>query len=98
MTRRIDTLENLCSDLMSSRTFEAFPIELLQSSKSKWSSTVELSESIGIDLHLDRDIISDLYVVWLDHPTGDSDYALIVFYDFETKWTMGAEFNRSRSQ
>ena len=38
----------------------------------------------------------DLFATWLSDPTADEAYAVILFYDDESKWGMADHYNRGR--
>ncbi len=89
-------LENLCCDLVSQRDFEPLLAQLFVKDSSQWTPLMSLAQSSSIDLSHFADIASQLYIVWLSHPTGGSGYAVVIFYDFDSKWTKGADYNRVR--
>jgi hypothetical protein len=43
-----------------------------------------------------RDLKPDLFAAWLADPLGDDGYAVILFYEEESLWTMAARYNRQR--
>ncbi|MCC9606232.1 hypothetical protein LOC68_18905 [Blastopirellula sp. JC732] len=91
-------LENLCCDLVSERRYEPFLIQLLRTDAGHWQRVLDLAQRSGIDLSQFRDLMMELSVVWLNHPTGDPSYVAILFYDFDSKWTKGADYNFVRVQ
>jgi hypothetical protein len=38
----------------------------------------------------------ELFTTWLPDPMGHDAYAVILFYDDESKWSMAAHYNRGR--
>jgi hypothetical protein len=38
----------------------------------------------------------ELFATWLADPMADEAYAVILFYDDESKWSMAAHYNRRR--
>jgi hypothetical protein len=87
-------LNNFCSDLVGSKRWEAFPMHLLKGKRvAEWVRVREVCLDAGLNV---GDVKSDLFASWLPEPTGDEDYALILFYDEESMWTMAARYNRQR--
>jgi hypothetical protein len=84
---------NACGDLVSLKKFEAFPRQLLRGPCKEWIGVGELCRQAGVDA---GDITPGLFVIWLPDPTGNESYAVVIFYDDETKWTMAAHYNRTR--
>lgn len=87
-------LNNFCADLVSLKRWEAFPLHLLTGKReAEWVCVRELCLQAGLDV---RDLKSDLFTAWLPNPAGDEGYAVILFYDEESMWTMAARYNRQR--
>jgi hypothetical protein len=87
-------LNNFCADLVGLKQWEAFPVHLLRDKRTaEWIRVRELCLQNGLDV---GDLKLDLFAAWLPEPTGDEDYALILFYDEESMWTMAARYNRQR--
>jgi hypothetical protein len=86
-------INNLCADLVSLKKWEAFPLHLLtQQQAGEWSGVQEVCEHLGL---APGDLTPDLFAAWLPDPTGDEDYALVIFYNHEFGWSMPAHFNRA---
>ncbi len=89
-------LSNSCADLVTLKTREAFPVHLLTGNRAgEWIRVQQLCLQAGLDA---GDVKPDLFASWLADPAGDEDYALIIFYDEESMWTMAARYNRQRVQ
>lgn len=87
-------LNNFCADLVSMKRWEAFPVHLLIGKRTaEWVRVRELCLPAGLDV---GDLKNDLFAAWLPDPTGDEGYAVILFYDEESMWTMAAHYNRQR--
>ncbi len=87
-------LNNLCADLVGLKRWEAFPVHLLIAQRvGEWVSVRKLCLQTGLDA---GDVKPDLFAAWLSDPTGDEGYAVILFYDEESMWTMAARYNRQR--
>jgi hypothetical protein len=90
----LNQLSNWCSDLLTLKQREAFPAHLLIGKRSaEWVQVRELCHETGLGV---PDAKPDLYAAWLPDPAGDDGYAVIIFYDEETMWTMAARYNRRR--
>ncbi len=87
-------LDNLCADLLSLQRCEAFPLHLLIGKRTgEWVRVRDLCIQIGLDA---EDVPADIVTAWLPDPSGDEGYAVIVFYDAESLWSMAASYNRQR--
>lgn len=87
-------LNNFCADLVGSKRWEAFPIHLLIDKRAaEWVRVRDVCLQLGIP-HGDPKL--DPFAVWVPDPTGDEEYALILFYDEESMWSMTARYNRQR--
>jgi hypothetical protein len=87
-------LTNLCADLVSVKRWESFVIHLLTRKRTaEWVRVCEHCVQAGVDA---GEVKSDLFVSWLPDPTAEEGYAVIVFYDEESMWTMAARYNRQR--
>src|SRR5262249_20718272 len=85
---------NFCADLVSLKRWEAFPVHLLIGKRSgEWVRVRDLCLQAGLDV---GDLKNDLFASWLPEPTGDEAYAVVIFYDEESLWTMAAHYNRQR--
>jgi hypothetical protein len=87
-------LNNLCADLVSLKRWEAFPVYLLIGKRTgEWVRVRELCVQAGLGL---VDLKQDLFASWLPDPAGEEGYAVILFYDEESMWSMAARYNRQR--
>ena len=87
-------LVNGCTDLVSLRKCEAFPLHLLQSKRSgEWIQVREVCSDVGAAA---GELKPELFATWLPDPMGREGYAVILFYDDESKWSMAAYYNRGR--
>ena len=88
------TLFNGCTDLVSLRKCEAFPLRLLESKRSgEWIQVREFCSQVGAAV---GELKPELFATWLPDPMGHEAYAVILFYDDESKWSMAAHYNRGR--
>ncbi len=88
------TLYNACADLVTLAKKEAFPRYLLGSKRpGEWIGVGALCSQVGIT---PGDLGSDVFVTWLPDPTAHEAYAVIMFYEHESKWTMAAHYHRGR--
>jgi hypothetical protein len=97
-TQEVDlaNLENACMDLVSERKYEPFLSELLRKQqKGDWARVQDLCRQSGTPMAGLVDA-PHLFVTWLEDPSTDSSFAMIIFYDDDLKWTSGAQYNRSR--
>jgi hypothetical protein len=93
MEDEADLLSNLCTDLVTLRRFEGGLIHLFrQKNPGSWVSVRELYDRAG---HSDRAIKSELTATWLPSPF-DSNYAVVLFFDDATKWSLTADYNVTR--
>ena len=89
LTRLLD----LTADIVSQQSAQGFISSLLnQTQMGQWTPAEQLARQSGLDLN---GIGPELFVAWLDDVSGDRDYALILFYDDETKLSAAAQYNRS---
>jgi hypothetical protein len=87
-------LFNGCTNLVSLRKSEAFPLHLLQSKRSgEWIQVREICSDAGVAA---GELKPELFAAWLPDPRGREAYAVILFYDDESKWSMAAHYNRGR--
>src|SRR5438105_4404179 len=90
------SLCNTCTDLVSLKKTEAFPLHLRKSQRP--------GEGVGVrNLSLQSgvapgDLRPALFATWLPDPLGQDAYAVIFFYDEESKWSMAAHSHRARLQ
>ncbi len=88
------TLFNTCTDLVSLRKTEAFPLHLLGSKRpGEWICVREFCLQIGV---APGDLRPELFATWLPDPMAHDAYVVIMFYDDEWKWSMAAHYNRGR--
>ena len=88
-----DTLSNLCADLVSLRRPESGLAYLFrQKSPGNWVSVRDLYEKAGQPNPM---IKPQLTAAWLPSPC-DPGYAVILFYDDATKWSLTADYNVAR--
>jgi hypothetical protein len=88
------TLCNTCTDLVGLKKMEAFPLRLLESKPpGEWICVREFSLQIGV---VADNLKPELFATWLPDPLANGAYAVIMFYDDESKWSMAAHYNRAR--
>lgn len=93
MDDETDTLSNLCTDLVSLRRLEPGLAYLFRDkTPGTWTLVRDLYERAG---QPDDSIKPQLAAAWLPSP-GDPDYAVVVFFDDETKWALTADYNVAR--
>jgi hypothetical protein len=87
-------LNNFCADLVSLKRWEAFPVHLLIGKRTgEWVRVREICLQAGLEA---GDLEQGLFAAWLPDPVGEDGYAVILFYDEESMWTMAARYNRQR--
>jgi hypothetical protein len=85
---------NTCTDLVSLKKCEAFPFNLLRTKKAgEWIVVCDFCRQIDVP---QGDLKAELFATWLPDPLGDEGYAVIIFYDDISKWSLAAHYNRSR--
>jgi hypothetical protein len=85
---------NACTDLVGLKKCEAFPLRLLGDKRpGEWIVVREFCLQIGVAA---GDLTQELFATWLPDPKGLDGYAVIVFYDDDSKWSMAAHYNRAR--
>jgi hypothetical protein len=88
------TLCNICTDLVGLRKMEAFPLRLLETKQpGEWIAVREFCMQIGLAA---GDPKPELFATWLPDPLAHDAFAVIMFYDDESKWSMAAHYNRAR--
>jgi hypothetical protein len=88
------TLFNTCTNLVTLRKAEAFPMHLLGSRRpGEWLCVREVCLQIGV---APGDLRPDVFATWLPDPLAQEAYVVIMFYDDETKWSMAAHYARAR--
>ncbi len=94
MNDNLDSQIGYCADLVTLKDSEAFPLTLLTLHKSAdWVPVGKLCQKIGIATIGIKD---ELVVTWLPDPSGNRNYAVIIFFDDESKESFAANYNRSR--
>ena len=87
-------LLNTCTDLVSLEKWEAFPRALLSGKRAgEWVNVRTLCEQVGVNA---GKAPPSLFAVWLSDPLDNEAYAVVLFYDDESKWTTAAHTNRHR--
>lgn len=87
-------LLNACTDLVSSRKYEAFPTHLLTNRRTgEWVAVRDLCLQTNLP---SGDLGADLFVTWLPDPMGHEGYVVVLFFEDESKWSMAAHYNRAR--
>lgn len=85
---------NACTDLVGLKKSEAFPRHLLGSKRpGEWIAVRECCQQLGL---APGDLKAELFAAWLPDPMAAAGYAVILFYDDESKWSMAAHYNRAR--
>ncbi len=88
------TLCNACADLMSLKEAEAFPLFLLRDKRAgEWIGVRDLCEQVGAT---PTNLPKSVFAAWLPDPVANDAYAVVMFYDDESQWSMAAHFNRER--
>ncbi len=88
------TLFNACTDLVSLKINEAFPLHLLTTMRpGEWVQVREFCQQIGVST---GNLNPGLFAAWLPDPMANAAYVVILFYDDESKWSMAAHYNRGR--
>jgi hypothetical protein len=87
-------LSNACTDLVSLKSLEVFPLKLLTTrAAGAWENVRELCQDVGVNPTI---LPPSFFVSWLPDPVCTDHYAVILFYDDETKWSTVAHYNRGR--
>ncbi|HBI45073.1 MAG TPA: hypothetical protein DDY78_19775 [Planctomycetales bacterium] len=87
-------LFNACTDLVSLAKWEVFPLRLLGGKRpGEWVRVLDFCQQIGLTAD---QLKPELFATWLPDPMGHDAYAVILFYDDESKWSMAAHYNRGR--
>ena len=88
------TLLNGCTDLVSLKKCEAFPLRLLDGKRpGEWIQVREFCLQVGVAA---GEFKPELFATWLADPMGDTAYVVILFYDDESNWSMAAQYNCRR--
>jgi hypothetical protein len=86
-------LVNACADLVSLKKNEAFPARLLLGKRpGEWVRVWEFCRQLGVAF---GELGTSVFATWLPDPRGDDGYAVILFYDDESGWSMTAHHNRA---
>jgi hypothetical protein len=89
-------LVNACTDLATLRPTEAFALHLLEDKRpGEWVRVRDFCLQIGVP---PGDLGPAIFATWLPDPLANEAYAVVVFYDDESKWSMTAQYNRARLQ
>lgn len=87
-------IANACADLLGLKANEKFPLHLLRDKRAgEWIGVGELCRQSGVGA---RPIKPALFVTWLPDPIGHQEYAVVLFYDEDSQWSMAAHYNRGR--
>lgn len=90
----IAALTNACADLVSLGDNEPFLRRLFETKPpGEWIKVRELCEQ---NRAFWDDLSPGLFATWLADPRGYDGYALVMFYDAESYWSMAAHYNRAR--
>ena len=90
------TLCNSCTDLVTSRKSEAFPLRLLKDRRpGEWVRVRDFCQEISVP---SNDLRPEVFATWLNDPMAHPAYVIIMFYDDDSKWSMAAHFNCARLQ
>jgi len=93
MDDEADTLSNLCADLVSLRRLEPGLTYLFRDTRpGSWTPVRELYHRAG---QPEAGVKPQLAAAWLPSP-GGPDYAVVLFFDDETKWSLTADYNVAR--
>jgi hypothetical protein len=91
-------LDLFVPDLLARKENEPFMRRLFSSSKGAWLSVrllcSGLSDVEGHFRSIEAVTASELFVLWLDHPT-DPDYGYVHFYLPDFFWTNSGIYNRT---
>jgi hypothetical protein len=93
MDDEADILSNVCVDLVSLCRLEpGLKFLFAQTVPGSWTSVRDLYDRAG---QPQPNVESKLAVTWLPSP-GGPDYAVVLFFDDETKWSLTADYNVAR--
>ena len=88
-----DDLSNLCGDLVALRRLEpGLTYQLRDTPPGAWLKVRELYRRAGEE---NASIKEPMSVAWLPYP-DEPDFAVILFHDDETGWSMTADYNVGR--
>src|SRR6266496_3298347 len=89
-----DHLSNVCTDLVSLRRLEPSVVSLFRERRAgEWAAVDDLYRKSGGS---EEPVKATLHAAWLPSADGDPGYAVILFKDADTKWSMTAEYNITR--
>lgn len=87
-------LENTCADLLAARKYEAFPQLLLgQMRAGEWVVVADVCRQLGL---AQEQLGHGVFATWIADPSGAASYAVVMFFDAATGWSMMGRYNRSR--
>lgn len=87
-------LENTCADLVSLKKNDDFPLRLLSDKRSgEWVCVRDFCLLIGV---APGNLEPAVFACWLSDPMGHESYAVIMFYDGDSGWSLTAHYNRGR--
>jgi hypothetical protein len=87
----LDRMSNFCTDLVSLRRSEPSLASLFDEHlPGQWTAVRSLTPDLPTESTFDQ-----LVATWLPSP-ADPDYAVILFFDDATKWSMTADYNVAR--
>ena len=88
-----DFMSNVCTDLVALRRMEPALSHLLRDHHSGvWVPVADLYAQSEVS---SPTVPGELQAAWLPAP-HDANYAVIVFFDDESKWSMTAEYDATR--
>jgi hypothetical protein len=86
---------NACTDLVALKRNEAFPFHLLSDHRAgEWVNVRDLCRQAGVN---GAEVRPNLFAAWLADPLGNAGYAVVLFYDDLSKWSLTAHYNKQRS-
>jgi hypothetical protein len=90
MDDELDDLSNYCADLVAIAANEPTIRTLLMDRPAGvWVPVVKLAKSTP-------ESASNLLVAWMDSPSGESGYCVILFHEPTLKWSTIADYNAAR--
>jgi len=93
-----DQLSDLTADLVASRFNETFLERLFAVPTGQWLKVESLCRGLEIQAKfadLRQEYGEDLQVCWLEHPSQDSGFCLILFYVESLHWNNLALYNKT---
>jgi hypothetical protein len=61
----------------------------------KWIFVRDFCLKVGVPC---GELKASVFAIWLPDPLAHDAYAVLIFYDDDTKWSMAAHYNRQRLQ